>query len=64
LKRFLRFDLLDILMTEAGSPVKEFIEQAKDQAIAGLGNDWELKEPIKLVIAEQISSKFIKGFGK
>lgn len=43
-------------MTEAGSPIKEFIEQTKNQAIAGLG-DWEFKAPIELELNTIVSGK-------
>lgn len=39
-----------------GSPIKEFIEQTKAQAIAGLG-DWELKAPIELELNAIVSGK-------
>lgn len=42
--------------TNIGSPIKEFIEQTKDQAIAGLGN-WELKAPIDLELNTIVSGK-------
>jgi hypothetical protein len=40
-----------------GSPIKEFIEQTKNQAIAGLGSDWELKAPIELELNAIVSGK-------
>jgi len=43
-------------MVETGSPIKSFIEQAKEQAIAGLG-DWELKKPITLELSTIVSGK-------
>ena len=43
-------------MTEAGSPIKEFIEQTKNQALAGLG-DWEFKAPIELELNTIVSGK-------
>ena len=43
-------------MVEVGSPIKLFIEQAKEQAIAGLG-DWELKKPITLELSTIVSGK-------
>ena len=42
--------------TNIGSPIKEFIEQTKDKAIAGLG-DWELKAPIDLELNTIVSGK-------
>ena len=39
-----------------GSPIKEFIEQTKNQAIAGLG-DWELKAPLELELNAIVSGK-------
>lgn len=39
-----------------GSPIKEFIEQTKNQAIAGLG-DWEFKTPIELELNTIVSGK-------
>ena len=39
-----------------GSPIKEFIEQAKTQALAGLG-DWEFKAPIELELNTIVSGK-------
>jgi len=44
-------------MTEAGSPITKVIEQVKNQSIAGLGKDWEFKEPIKLELSTIISGK-------
>jgi|SRR3989344_4321703 len=41
-------------MTEAGSPIKEFIEQTKNQALAGLG-DWEFKAPLELELNTIVS---------
>ena len=43
-------------MSEAGSPIEEFIKQTRDQAIAGLG-DWELKAPIELELNTIVSGK-------
>lgn len=43
-------------MTETGSPIKEFIEKTREQAIAGLG-DWELKAPIELELNTIVSGK-------
>lgn len=43
-------------MTTTGSPIKEFIEQTKNQAIAGL-SDWELKAPIELELNTIVSGK-------
>lgn len=43
-------------MTKAGSPIKEFIEQTKNQAVAGLG-DWELKAPISLELSAIVTGK-------
>jgi hypothetical protein len=43
-------------MTNTGSPIKEFIEQTKNQAIAGLG-DWEFKAPIELELNTIVSGK-------
>ena len=39
-----------------GSPIKEFIEQTKTQALAGLG-DWEFKAPIELELNTIVSGK-------
>jgi len=39
-----------------GSPIKEFIEQAREQASAGLG-DWEFKAPIELELNTIVSGK-------
>lgn len=39
-----------------GSPIKEFIEQTKNQALAGLG-DWEFKAPIELELNTIVSGK-------
>jgi len=39
-----------------GSPIKEFIEQTKNQSIAGLG-DWEFKAPIELELNTIVSGK-------
>jgi len=44
----------------AGSPIKEFVEQTKNQAIAGLG-DWELKAPIELELNAIVSGKIGGG---
>jgi len=43
-------------MISAGSPIKEFIEQTKNQALAGLG-DWEFKAPIDLELNTIVSGK-------
>ncbi len=43
-------------MTTTGSPIKEFIEQTKNQAVAGLG-DWEFKAPIELELNTIVSGK-------
>ncbi len=43
-------------MSNIGSPIKGFIEQTKNQAIAGLG-DWELKAPIELELNAIVSGK-------
>lgn len=43
-------------MIEAGSPIKSFIEQTKEQAIAGLG-DWEFKAPIELEMSTIVNGK-------
>ncbi|MEK6760627.1 MAG: hypothetical protein AABX93_01755 [Nanoarchaeota archaeon] len=43
-------------MSDVGSPIKEFIEQTKSQAIAGLG-DWEFKAPIELELNTIVSGK-------
>lgn len=42
--------------TNIGSPIKEFIEQTKNQAVAGLGN-WEFKAPIELELNTIVSGK-------
>ncbi|MFH1452174.1 MAG: hypothetical protein ABIF88_03305 [archaeon] len=42
--------------TDIGSPIKEFIEQTKNQAVAGLG-DWEFKAPIELELNTIVSGK-------
>lgn len=47
-------------MTTAGSPIKEFIEQTKNQAIAGL-EDWEFKAPIELELNAIVSGKIGGG---
>lgn len=39
-----------------GSPIKEFIEQAKGQVKDGLG-DWELKAPIDLELSTIVKGK-------
>jgi len=43
-------------MTIAGSPIKDFIEQTRKQAIEGLG-DWEFKAPIDLELNTIVSGK-------
>ncbi|MEK6914977.1 MAG: hypothetical protein AABW89_00350 [Nanoarchaeota archaeon] len=43
-------------MLNIGSPIKEFIEQTKNQALAGLG-DWEFKAPIELELNAIVSGK-------
>jgi len=43
-------------MTNIGSPIKEFIEQTKNQAIDALGN-WEFKAPIELELNTIVSGK-------
>lgn len=44
------------MVGEIGSPIREFIEQTKDQTIAGLG-EWELKKPIDLELNTIVSGK-------
>ena len=39
-----------------GSPIKEFIEQARKQAEAGVGN-WEFKAPLDLELSTIVSGK-------
>ena len=41
---------------EAGSPIKEFIEQTKNQALVGLG-DWEFKASIELELNTIVSGR-------
>lgn len=41
---------------EAGSPIKTFIEQVKNQAGEGLG-DWEFKEPIRFEMSTVVGSE-------
>ena len=43
-------------MANTGSPIKEFIEQTKNQAVAGLG-DWEFKAPLELELNTIVSGK-------
>ena len=40
----------------AGSPIKEFIEQARKQAIDGMG-DWEFKAPLELELNTIVTGK-------
>ena len=43
-------------MTDIGSPIKEFIEQARKQSEDGLGN-WEFKAPLDLELSTIVSGK-------
>ncbi len=46
----------DDSIVEAGSPIKEFIEQARKQAIDGMG-DWEFKAPLELELNTIVTGK-------
>ncbi|MDD4083278.1 MAG: hypothetical protein PHD05_07860 [Sphaerochaetaceae bacterium] len=48
--------MVELPLETTGSPIKEFIEQTKNQAVAGLG-DWEFKAPIELELNTIVSGK-------
>jgi hypothetical protein len=42
---------------ETGSALTEFIQQTKDQTVAALGEDWELKKPLELELSTVAKGK-------